>query len=46
MGERKLVTVPCCTVTNATALVEALGLDAAHSLMQAIYTMALDEMQR
>jgi class 3 adenylate cyclase len=46
MGERKLVTVLCCTVTNATALVEALGLDAAHSLMQTIYTMALDEMQR
>lgn len=40
------MTVLCCTVTNATALVEALGLDATHSLMQTIYTMALDEMQR
>jgi class 3 adenylate cyclase/tetratricopeptide (TPR) repeat protein len=46
MGERKLVTVLCCTVANAPALVEALGLDAAHSLMQAIYSLALDEMQR
>ena len=45
-GERKLVTVLCCTVVNAPTLVEALGLDAAHSLMQSLYSMALDEVQR
>ena len=44
--ERKLVTVLCCTVVNAPTLVEALGLDAAHSLMQSLYSMALDEVQR
>lgn len=46
MGERKLVTVLCGSIANASALLETLGLDAVHSLMQDVYTMAVTTVQR
>ena len=45
VGERKLVTVLCCVLDNAPGLVERLGLDTMHSVMQAIYELAHAEAQ-
>ena len=45
VGERKLVTVLYCTLANAPGLVERAGLDAMHSVMQAIYDLVHAEAQ-
>ena len=44
-GERKLVTTLCCLVGNASRLLERLGPDAMHRLMQAVYELIHNEMQ-
>jgi class 3 adenylate cyclase/DNA-binding winged helix-turn-helix (wHTH) protein/tetratricopeptide (TPR) repeat protein len=45
-GERKQVTVLCCVLANATDLAEHLDSEAMHTLLQRLYELILDEVQR
>jgi DNA-binding winged helix-turn-helix (wHTH) protein/class 3 adenylate cyclase/tetratricopeptide (TPR) repeat protein len=45
VAERKHVTVLYCTLANAPGLVERVGLDAVHGVMQAIYELAHAEVE-
>ena len=45
-GERKLVTLLGCSLAQAAALQARAGLDALHSQMRTLYTLAQQEVQR
>jgi len=46
VGERKLVTLLGCTLAQAAALRARVGLDALHSQMRTLYTLAQQEVHR
>ena len=46
VGERKLVTLLGCTLAHAAALQERVGLDALHSRMRTLYTLAQQEVHQ
>jgi DNA-binding winged helix-turn-helix (wHTH) protein/class 3 adenylate cyclase len=45
-GERKQITILCCTLANATSLAETLGLDGMHGLMHGFFALAQREILR
>src|SRR5262245_5488625 len=45
-GERKVVTVLFCDIVNSTPLVERLGAEAMHALLNAFFELSLAEVHR